>query len=145
MESQEAIVKTRTYNPRIIGGSDTVEFTFDYATAPGLDEAVENIREFTTLGDKKKKQAEDDKYRFTITWFEPTNNVPERLYAIRAGSGDRTVTVTYVHSIEIIGRANLDAYSGGAVTCYIAGLRWSRTGQHDSKQIYRCSITLQEV
>lgn len=145
MESQETIVKARNYNPRLIGGGDSIEFTFDYETADGLDEARENIREFTTVGNKKKKQAEDDKYRFTVIWFEPTNNIPERIYAMRENSGDRTVTFSYVHSIEVIGRSDLDADSGGLLTVYIASFRARRAGSSGGKQMYRCSLTLQEV
>lgn len=145
MESQDALVKARNFNPRLIGGGDDIEFTFDYESAAGLDEARENIREFTTIGDQKKKQAEDDKYRFTIVWFEPTNNIPERIYTMRKNSGDRTVTFSYVHSIEIIGRSDLDVDSGGLLTVYIVAFRHRRVGSSNTKQMYRCSLTLQEI
>lgn len=145
MESQDAIVKARNFNPRLIGGGDSVEFTFDYESASGLDNARENIREFTTIGNKKKKQAEADKYRFTIVWFEPTNNIPERIYTMRDNSGDRTVTFSYVHSIEVIGRSDLDVESGGLLTVYIATFQYRRVGSSNSKHMYRCSLTLQEV
>lgn len=145
MDAQAIIIKARNYNPRLIGGGDSIEFSFDYESAAGLDDARENIREFVTIGNKRKKQAEDDKYRFTVVWFEPTNNIPERIYTMRENSGDRTVTFSYVHSIEVIGRSDLDVDSGGLLTVYIAGFRYRRAGFSDGAQMYRCSITLQEV
>jgi hypothetical protein len=145
MDSQEAVLKARTNNPRLIDGADVIEFTYPYTSAPGLAEAAENISEFVTIGGARRKQADSDKYRFTVNWFEPNNNVPERIYDLREGSGDRTVTVTYVHPISIVGRADFDASSGGKLICYIAGFRALRVGEQDSKQMYRCSLTLQEA
>lgn len=145
MESQETIVKSRNFNPRLIGGIDSIEFTFDYSTADGLETPAENIREFTTIGNKKKKQAEDDKYRFTLIWFEPTDNIPERLYLMRANAGDRTVTFTYVHSTTVIGRADLDGSSGGSLTVYIVDFKARRSGASGGKEHYRCALTLQEI
>jgi len=139
MDTQETILKSKAYNPRLIGGTDAVEFTYDYSGVDGLENPVENIREFTTLGDAKKKQAEADKYRFTVSWFEPNDNIPTRLYDMRAGAGDRTVQVTYIHSDPIIGRV------GGTIVGYIVGLTMRRTGQYGGKHSWRCTLTIQEA
>lgn len=146
METQLAKVGGRTHNPRLIGGGDSIEFTYDYSRASGDDRPVENIREFTTIGDAKKKQAEDDKYRITLEWYEPNDNVPERIYTARAGGGDRTVTFTYVHPISLIGRSDYDAESGGSFTCYIADFAAKRAGKNElGQESYRCRLTVQEI
>jgi len=145
MDAQETILKSRAFNPRVIGPSDTVEFTYPHSVVTGLEDPAENIREFTTIGGAKRKQAETDKYRFTVQWFEPTNNVPERLYTMRAGGGDRTVAVTYVHPWSVPGRADYDAESGAQIDGYIADLKFRRVGDGPGGvQRYKCSITIQE-
>jgi len=146
MDTQETIKKyAGTFNPRVIGAGDTVEFTYPFTSAAGIDRPVENTREFNTIGGAKKKQAETDKYRVTLVWFEPNNNVPERLYDMRDNSGDRTVTVTFIHAKSIIGRADYDASSGGSLTCYIADFTARRAGTNGSgEDMYWCTLTLQE-
>ena len=145
MDTQEPILKSKAYNPRLDDGTDLIEFTYDFSSAIGAERPVENIREFTTLGDAKKKQAEDDKYRITLVWFEPNNNVPERLYTMRAGGGDRTVQVTYIHSNHIIGRADYDAQSGGRIDGYIADFAAAKAGRSGGFIHYKCSLTIQEA
>lgn len=139
MDAQETILKSKTNNPQVLGPSDTVEFTYDYSSVDGLENPAENIREFTTLGDAKRKQAEDDKYRFTVAWFEPNDNVPTRLYTMREGGGDRTVQVTYIHSDPIIGRTD------GTIVGYIAGFTARRVGKQSGKHSWRCTLTIQEA
>jgi len=146
MEAQLAKIKGGAYNPRLVGGGDDIEFTYDYGSAAGADTPVENIREFQTIGGSKKKQAESDKYRITLGWYEPNNNVPERIYAARKYLDDRTQTFTYIHSQEIIGRAKFDAVSGSSLTVYIAGFSARRVGVNElGQQSYACQLTLQEA
>jgi hypothetical protein len=145
MDTQATILKSKTYNPRVIGNGDTVEFSYDFTRVEGLEKPAENIREFTTLGGAKKKQAEVDKYRLTVSWFEPNDNVPTRLYNIRAGGGDRTVQVTYIHSDQIIGRVDYDPASGGKIVGYIADFSARRRGIHAGMSLWLCTLTIQEA
>jgi hypothetical protein len=146
MDTQETIVRVKNHNPRLIGPSDTIEFTQDFSIVRGIDMPRENRREFTTLGGAKRKQADTDKYRFTVAWFEPNNNVPERIYTMRDGGGDRTVTVTYIHSNEVIGRADYDGTSGGAIVGFIASFRATQRGVNQAgTRNYLCELEIQEA
>lgn len=146
METQLAKVKGKLFNPQLIGGGDDIEFTYDFTTAAGADRAIENIREFQTIGGARAKQAEADKYRIALSWYEPNDNVPERIYAARDFNNDRAQTFTYVHNNKLIGRALFAAGQGSDITVYIANFRARRTGVNELGQdSYFCELTIQEI
>jgi len=146
MESQLALVKGKAFNPRLVGGGDSIEFTYDFTSARGADRPIENIREFQTIGGSRKKQAETDKYRITLSWYEPNDNVPERIYAARDYNSDRAQTFTYIHSDKIIGRALAGSGEGSSLTVYIANFRARRAGRNEFGQdSYFCELTIQEI
>lgn len=137
-------------NPQLTDGITSIEMTYPpEAGSPGPD-YLENMSLSTTIGGLRRKQSDSWLRRIEIRWVEPSGFIPDTIFEMMQGGGDRTKTFTYTHHRPIqsqlgTGRETTDANGVIPITGFIEKFKPVRIGQDGSgTQMHACLLIFQE-